>query len=447
MDPKARAALRAMFITLFIDLVGFSIIFPLFPSMLEFYLHSEGTNGFLGGVIAGLDEFGTWAGADRAGITVLFGGILGSLYSFLQFLCAPFLGSLSDRIGRKPILVLSVAGLAISYVMWFFAGSFLMLVAARILGGIMSGNISTATAVVADVTDERTRGKGMALIGIAFGLGFIVGPALGGISAGLDLTRYWPHLTAYGLNPFSVPALVAFTLAVVNLVFVTVRFSETLPRDGRVRRTIQRSVNPLKLFHAEAYPGVTRTNLAYFLFLAAFSGAEFALTFLAADRLGYGPRENAYMLLFIGIVLAVVQGSYVQRKSAEVGAKRMTIQGLIASIPGLLIVGYAHSTWILYVGLLFMGIGAAQVIPSMTALASLYTPADDQGRILGVFRSLGALARALGPLIACLVYWRHDSAVTYYFVAAFMAVPLLIAQGLPKIREAATPTVETEPMV
>lgn len=434
LDTRARSVLQVVFITLFLDLVGFSIIFPLFPSMLEYYLRHEGTAGLLGGFVAAIERLNTWAGGGQGGTIVLFGGLLGTLYSLLQFLCAPYFGSLSDRYGRRPILVITVAGIAISYVVWFFAGTFSLLVLARLIGGIMSGNISTATAVVADVTTDTNRPKGMAIIGIAFGLGFIIGPALGGISGTVDLTAYWPGLARYGVNPFSMPALLALILSVVNLFYVVGRFRETLPKGGAPRRTVQRPVNPLRLFHAENYPGVNRTNFAYFLFLSLFSGTEFALTFLAADRFGYGPRGNAVMLLFVGFVLVAVQGGYVQRRSAEVGAKRMSVQGLFFAIPGLALVGYAPNPWVLYLGLFFMAVGSAQVIPCLTALASLYAPADDQGRILGVFRSLGALARALGPLIACLIYWRLGSAVTYYLVAASMAVPLLIAQSLPQPR-------------
>jgi MFS family permease len=296
----------------------------------------------------------------------------------------------------------------------------------------MSGNISTATAVVADVTTDEDRPKGMAMIGIAFGIGFILGPAFGGISAAFDLTQHWPGLAAYGVNPFSMPALVAFVLSLSNLLFVIMYFRETLPKESPSRNRPMRTINPLKLFHAETYPGVSKTNFTYFLFLSAFSGTEFALTFLASDRFHYGPKGNALMLLFVGLVLAVMQGTYVRRRSAAIGAKRMSVHGLITAIPGLVLVGFAPHPAVLYLGLFFMALGSAQVIPCMTALASLYTPPDAQGRILGVFRSLGALARALGPMLACVVYWQLGPAKTYYLVAAFMAVPLVIAQSLPQ---------------
>jgi MFS family permease len=427
-----------IFFTLFLDLIGFSIIFPLFPAMLDFYLAQEGTDSLIGGVVSALERFSAAAGAPGdMGVVILFGGVLASLFSLLQFVCSPILGSLSDRFGRKPILLISIAGIAISYGMWFFAGAFWLLCLSRIVGGLMSGNISTATAVVADVTDQKNRSKGMALIGIAFGVGFIIGPALGGFTAGIDLTEMKPEWADYGVNPFSTPALIACVLSVINFVWVLLKFKETLPKDVSSSDRVRRSFNPITLFKTEDYPGVTKTNLTNFIFLTAFSGMEFSLTFLAMDRLGYGPKQNAYMFLFIGLILALVQGGYVRRKSPLIGPKRMATQGFAMVIPGLVCVGLAQSVGLLYLGLFLMAVGSAQVIPCLTALASSYTPANEQGRILGVFRSLGALARGVGPLIACLLYWRLGSGISYYVGAAAIILPIMITAKLPSLPDTA----------
>ena len=437
MSDKSKSALKAVFITLFLDLIGFSIIFPLFPSMLDYYMTVEGDTGLIGAVVSGLERFTEVAGGPSdIGIIILFGGVLAALFSLLQFICSPIIGTLSDRYGRRPLLLISIAGITISYGLWFFAGSFLILVLARILGGLMAGNISTASAVVADVTTTENRSKGMAIIGIAFGLGFIIGPAVGGLTALIDLTKHWPSLVAYGVNPFSMPALVALVLSVLNLVYVYRKFEETLPESTDDSDRVQRYINPIKLFKTENYPGVSRTNWINFIFLAAFSGMEFSLTFLAFDRFQYGPHDNAWMFVFIGITLVLVQGGYVRRKSAAIGPKRMSLQGLIMVIPGLICVGFTQSTAILYLGLFLMAVGSAQVIPCLTALASSYAPANEQGRILGVFRSLGALARGVGPLIACVLYWRLGSGLSYYIGAAAIILPILIAVGLPKVPEA-----------
>ncbi len=434
MPDRSKTVLKAVFITLFLDLVGFSIIFPLFPAMLEYYVGKEGDTGLLGAFVGALESLSNVVGAPGdAGITVLFGGILASLFSLLQFLFSPILGSLSDRYGRKPILLLSITGIAISYGLWFFAGSFAMLCIARILGGIAAGNISTASAVVADVTTVRNRPRGMAIIGMAFGLGFILGPAIGGFSAQINLAEHFPDLVRFGVNPFSMPALIAMMLSIANLIYVALFFHETLSTqpvaDGRLERTI----NPFALFSTSEYPGVTQTNLINFFFLAAFSGAEFGLTFLAAERLGYGPRQNAYLFLFIGVVLALVQGGYVRRRAPIIGPKRMAMHGFVMLTPGVALLSIASSAPVIYAALGLMAVGSAQVIPCLTSLASAYTPGHVQGRVLGVFRSLGALARGVGPLFGCVLYWRLGPTTAYAILAAAMIIPLVIAASLPPI--------------
>jgi len=438
-----RRVLPVVFLTLFIDLIGFSIIFPLFPSMLVHYRETEGDTGLFGWVYSGLEQFTYFAGASEMewGVVVLFGGVLGSIYSLLQFIFAPLFGALSDRIGRKPVILVSLTGILCSYLMWFFAGSFALFFFSRILGGIMSANISTATAVVADVTDEKTRSKGMALIGIAFGLGFIFGPLIGGLSSHhLDLPALWPALAEYGVNPYSAPAGVALVLTAFNIGWVLLRLPETRPKSARRKPAAQRTNNPLVLLRTEAYPGVSRTNLIYFLFLLAFSGMEFSLVFLAVDRLGYTLLQNTYMFLFVGTVMIVVQGGYVHRRAAQVGAMRMAGQGLFLLIPGLATVGLAsawQSNLALYLGLLMLAIGAALATPCLTTLVSVYAPRSEQGRIMGIFRSLGALARAIGPLLACVAYWRLGAELAYYLGALSILVPLLLMRKLPAPKEAA----------
>jgi len=424
-----------MFLILFLDLIGFSIIFPLFPGMLEYYRSVETDSGLFAALFRLIEGFSQATGAPSSdwGVIVLFGGVLGSLYSLLQFVFSPIFGAVSDRIGRKPVLLVALTGLFVSYVLWFFAGSFALLVAARLLGGIMSANISTATAVVADVTTVQTRAKGMAFIGIAFGIGFIVGPALGGVTALVDLTHYFPGLVDYGVNPFSAPAAAAALLSALNIVLVLVLFRETLPAAGPGERPV-RKTNPLALLRTFEYPGVTATNWAYFMFLIAFSGMEFSLTFLAVERLGFGPLQNASLFLFIGIILSFVQGGYVPRAAHRFGSRAVTSHGLICIIPSLVIIGLAGhfaQAWLLYVGLFVLAVGGAQTLPSLTALASLYAPEHEQGRILGIFRSLGALARALGPLLACVLYWRLGGPATYYLGAVWILIPLMLLRFLP----------------
>ncbi|NBB79999.1 MAG: MFS transporter, partial [Verrucomicrobia bacterium] len=327
--PASR--LPVIFLTLFLDLVGFSIIFPLFPAMLDYYLpDGGGGESLLGLLVAPLASWAEQSGATdpRFMTAVLFGGILGSLYSILQFVCAPLWGAYSDRVGRRRVLLITIVGMALSYVAWFFAASFWILILARVVGGVMGGNLSVATAAVADITTREKRSGGLAIVGIAFGLGFIVGPAIGGLSAMVDLTTLIPSLQAWGVNPFSAPALVSLTLTLINLIWVYRRFGETLPEEKRGEPATERKGLAIFRIFQCPEPATRRTNLVYLIYMLAFSGMEFTLTFLAVERFGFSPAQNGGMFVFIGLVLVLVQGGIVRRLATPVGEKRLALAGL-----------------------------------------------------------------------------------------------------------------------
>lgn len=435
LSDNAKKSLKIVFLTLFLDLVGFSIIFPLFPALAKYYLTVDADNFFLKAIFGSITTLTQTGGVSNFNSIVLFGGALGAIYSFLQFIASPLWGAISDKIGRRPVLMISVFGLFLSYVLWFFSGNFTVLILARFIGGIMGGNISTATAVVADVTTKSNRAKGMATIGIAFALGFIIGPAMGGILSLIDLTKIYPNLEAYGVNPFSMPALLAGLLALFNFVNLSKKFEETLPEDKRGKGENERTANIFKLFKPLPYPGINGVNIGHFLFLFAFSGMEFTLTFLAVERLSYSSMDNAYMFIFIGLIIAFVQGGYVRRKANQVGEKRMALQGLVSVLPGLLCIAFASSSFLVYVGLFFLAVGSSMAIPCLTSLVSLYSPSSSQGQSIGVFRSLGALARVIGPVVASLVYWKYGSAYPYLIGSAFLLIPIFMIAKLPEVQE------------
>jgi len=419
MDPVAKKNVKLMFWTLFLDIIGFSIIFPMFPKLAEFYLKNDSDNFFLKSLFSMLDAVGSMG---QMSSVVLFGGMVGALYSLLQFFASPLWGSFSDKVGRRPILLISLSGIFLSYVLWIFSGSFTLLLISRVIGGIMAGNMSVASAVVADVTKPENRSKGMAYIGIAFALGFIFGPAIGGILSLIDLTEMFPHLISFGINPFSVPAGFAALLCFINLTMVFRSFNETLSPENKTKR----SANIFKLFAPRKVREVNLTNLTYFIFISLFSGMEFTLTFLAADRLNYTPMQNAYMFIFIGFIIALVQGGYVRRKAAIVGEKSIALKGLVTIIPGLLCLAFAQSSWLLYLGLFFLSIGSAMVIPTLTSMVSLFTDKSEQGENLGVFRSLGALGRVIGPIFASVLYWKFASQTPYIIGAVLLVLPIII---------------------
>jgi MFS family permease len=420
-------------LTIFLDLVGFSIIFPLFPNLAKYYLTIDGDNVFLKAIFGSIQTISNYTESSTSVFSsiVLFGGMLGAIYSSLQFIAAPLWGAWSDRIGRKPVLVRSMAGMTVGYAIWFFSGSFTLLIISRIIDGIMGGNISTATAVVADVTTKENRSKGMAIIGIAFALGFVVGPAFGGLLSLIDLTKIYPSSVNYGINPFSVPAAFAFFLSLFNTIWISTKFKESLPEEKRGTVSTERSSNIFKIFKPLPEPEINIINLSYFLFLAAFSGMEFTLTFLAAERLNYTPIQNAYIFIYIGFIIAFVQGGFVRRKAGTIGEKKVALIGMISLVPGLLLISAAYSSSMLYFGLFFLAVGSAMIMPCLTTLVTLYTPSQEQGRSVGIFRSMGALARVVGPIVAAIAYYKYGAWAPYVFGSAFLLMPILLLVQLP----------------
>lgn len=435
LDPRARATITTVFFTLFIDLVGFSIIFPLFPAMIEHYRTHDASDPLLGCVMAAVEGLSRLGGVQLTPhrTIVLFGGILSGLYSLLQFLYAPVWGRISDRVGRKPVLVLTCAGTLTSYVLWVFSGSFSLLVASRLLGGVMAGNISTATAVIGDVTTPATRSRGMAFIGMAFGMGFLFGPVIGGLLSVIDLTVTHPEWTAFGINPFSVPAALACVLSVINLIFVFARFRETLAPEHRGRALPGRTNNPVALFRRLPFPGVNALNLSNFVFLLAFAGMEGTLTFLTLERFSYTPRDNGIIFVYIGILGALIQGGFVRRRAHAIGEAWLAKAGLVLLMPGLVLMGLAAQPWQMYVALTFLAMGSALVIPCLATLVSLFTPPQHQGESIGIFRSMGSLARALGPFLASVAYWRFGSAPPFFLEALLLLIPLALLVGLRRV--------------
>jgi MFS family permease len=427
-----KSGLGVIFLTIFIDLLGFTVLFPLFPGILEYYLRVDGNHGAIGWLVAQIDSLAGIVHASGNYRAVLFGGILGSLYGILQFVMSPIWGSISDKVGRRPILLITVAGVTSSYILWFFSGSFLLFVAARLIGGSFAGNLSVATAAVADVTSRENRAKGMALVGIAFGLGFMLGPLLGSLAAMKDLTVNHPGLARLGLNPFSFPALLSVGFSVINLIWISLKFRETLDPAHRDANESRRIRHPLhELVSAKAGPA-RRTNWLYFIYSLSFTGMEFSLPFLAAERFHYEPEKMWEIFGFMGIVLLITQGGIVRSVVPRYGEKAVLLAGLAVDLAGFLIVGLASSNGSLFAGLALIGLGTGLINPSVSSLVSLYSKAGEQGLMLGVFRSLGSLARGFGPIAACLLYWWQGATTTYILAAFVLIGPWIMALPLPR---------------
>ncbi|XP_071168317.1 major facilitator superfamily domain-containing protein 10-like [Mytilus edulis] len=424
--------LFVLFISLVLDLLSFTLILPLLPSLLDYY--GEHDKGGLYKVIkdsvTGFREF-VGAPDTHRWNSVLFGGVIGSLFSFLQFLASPIVGATSDVYGRKPVLLLSLAGVAGSYALWAVSHNFTLFVLARIIGGLSKGNVSLATAIVADILPQEKRGKGMALIGIAFSIGFVFGPLIG---AGFSIWARHQDGAFY-----VVPALFALSLAVIDILFVFIFFEETLPVEKRAQSIANgwqekaHLINPVSLFKFSSATNMSQKDnqsmqkigVIYFLYLFFYSGLEFTLTFLTHNRLHYDSMQQGKMFFFIGAVMTLVQGGYVRKIKSGTEVRTATM-GMTLLIPAFIIMAFAYTASIMYIGLFLFAFASATVVPCLTTLISQFGRTDQKGVIMGVFRSLGALARALGPIITSTIYWSLGEKVCYIFGAVCLLCPLLM---------------------
>ncbi len=425
-----------IFLTLYIDLIGFSIFFPLGPKLLAYYIAHESQGGLFSALIAQLESLAQAAHASQAAVAALFGGVLGSVYSLMQFVFSPVWGARSDRTGRRPVLLATIAGNAASYLILVFSGSFTLFLLSRILGGIMGGNLSVAIAAVSDVTTRENRAKGMGVVGAAFGLGFLTGPALGGITSGMNLLDRHPGLAAWGVHPFSVPALIAFGLCLVNLVWIVLRFRETLPPERRGAGVTLRERNPLHALFLLPDATIRRTNIVGFLIVFSFCFFETTISFFTADELGYDPHQLTWVFVFLGTVSIMTQGFLVRRVVKALGEKAMALLGVCLLAVGLvslgLSVGVARSAPLMYGALVFCALGSGFANVGFSALISLYASAEEQGKVTGIYRSLGFLARAASPAVAGFLYFRLHGAWTYGIAGTLLLVPLALGLSLPK---------------
>ena len=421
-----KLSLGVIFLTLYIDLIGFSIIFPLGPHLLEYYLKLEGHSGLLGWVVSGCDTAAHWLGNDTHFLPVLIGGVISSLFAVLQFVFAPFWGSWSDRHGRRGVLLLTVVGNCFGYLLWVCSGSFWLLVLSRLISGAFSGNLSVATAAVADVTSREERSKAMGLVGAAFGLGLVTGPMIGAFTANLNLLAMAPGLARFGINPYSVPALLSLAFCVLNLFWIRARFAETLTPESRAAAREPRVRNPLREILSLDNAAVRSTNLVSFIYSMAFVGMEATLTYLATERFQYTDRQNGLLLCFLGGCSVLMQGVIVRRVLKHADEVKVLGAGLLFSAAGLLGVGFAPTPGLLYLALTVLAIGFGLVNPASTGLISLYCGPEEQGRVLGIFRSLSALARAITPVCAGLAFWIIRAPAAY----AIGTVLTLVAFGL-----------------
>lgn len=424
--------ITVVFLGLLLDLLAFTLLLPLLPGLLE--SHSRAHDPLYGSWQRGVDWFAAAIGmpAEKRYNSVLFGGLIGSIFSALQFLSAPLTGAISDCLGRRPVMLLSLAGLASSYAVWAASGSFAAFLASRVIGGISKGNVSLSTAIVADLGSPPARSRGMAVLGVAFSLGFTLGPMLG---ASL------PAQTAPWL---------ALLFAISDLLFLFCFLPETLPPEKRapsITLGLQAAadlLSPLALLRFSAVARgqdppagnslshLRRLGLVYFLYLFLFSGLEYALSFLAHQRFQFSSLQQGKMFFFIGLTMATIQGAYARRigPGGEVAAVKRAI---LLLVPAFLLIGWGRTLPVLGLGLLLYSFAAAVVVPCLSSVVAGYGSPGQKGTVMGTLRSLGALARAVGPMAAASVYWLVGAPACFTVCSVLFLLPVLLLRTLPPL--------------
>lgn len=424
-----------IFIYLVIDLLGFTVILPLLPSILDYYSHHD-KDGLYPWLQNQIQDFQGLVGVPTHLNKVLFGGCIGSMYSFLQFIAAPLIGSLSDVYGRKTLLLCTTCGVAFSYAVWAVSHNFTLFVISRIIGGISKGNISLSTAVVTDVCSTKVRGKGMALIGIAFSVGFIIGPMIG--------AQFAVNLKSSS-DFYIFPAVFALTLAALDILFLLFAFQESLPLGKRAHSIASSfsgalsyinpwsllTFQPVQKLSLKDHEALQKCGLVYFLYLLFYSGLEYSLSFLTHDRFQYSRMQQGKMYFVVGLVMAAIQGGYVHRipPGKEI---RVCLLGILAVIPSFVIIGISWTPYMLYSGLFLYAFASGTVVPCLTTYVSKYGSPTQKGTILGIFRSLGALARSIGPFLSATVYWWAGPVVCYFIGGCLFIIPVILLRNMHK---------------
>lgn len=435
---------KFVFITLFVDLLAFTLILPLLPKILDYYANHDESNAFKL-YNENVKMVQNLLGIPESHNKVLLAGMLGSWFSFLQFVSSPFLGALSDRFGRKGVMLMTMSGSVLSYSIWLISSNnFSLFILSRTIGGLSKANVGLSLAIISDVSDESSRGQGMAVVGSSFSLAFIFGPLLGAylstLAEGKDNLN--AQLVIY-------PALIALFLSLVSILLVVVLLDETnpIPRTGikeerkQQRRaqevseqnTLIRSfhfVNPRSLFEFTLVKHMSptqknylkTTGIVYFYYLLFYSGLEFTLSFLTHLRFQFSSMDQGKLYLYSGLLMALIQGGYIRRIK---GGREATIAliGLTMIIPAFIFMGLSSKVSHIYFSLTMYAISSAIVVPCLTAIVSSNCPVENRGAVMGTFRSIGALARAIGPFFASFLFWTLGPTICYISGAFALIIP------------------------
>ncbi len=402
MNKMMRSPLFLMALTIFVDFTGFGLIIPLLPFWAEHL------------------------GAGPVGV-----GLILTVYALAQFFFTPVLGSLSDRYGRKPVILISLLIEAASFAFTALAGSLPLLLAARFIGGLGASNIGSAQAVVADTTPPEGRARGMGMIGAAIGLGFVVGPALGGMLA--------------PLGP-AVPFWAAMSVALVNALLVLSFLPETREKQAAPALDETR-LSPAVLFsgwrYALRYPVVARLVGVNLLFTIAFSAMEAVFPLFTQHTFGWTAMQNGYIFTYVGFVIVIMQGGLVGRLVKRWGERSLLLFGLAFLAAGLALLVVSTQLALLLVALGILSIGDGAVTPTVSTLLSFASPEEAHGETLGFAQGMAGLGRIIGPLAAGSIFAFGGPGAPFLIGAGLVLLALLLALPvLPEPQKKSSPAQE-----
>ena len=340
-------------------------------------------------------------------------GALSSLYASAQLFAGPVLGALSDRFGRRPVLLICLFGTSIGYLTLGLANSLPLIFLAVFVDGLTGGNLTTAYAYITDVTGADNRARGMGLVGAAFGLGLMAGPALGGL------------LSHYGL---SVPAFTASAIALSNVLFGYFVLPESLPPEKRIRKSAAEMFNWVRQFLGLFRQlNIRDLLLATFLLNLAFAGLQSNFPLYSNYRFQWNPQQNSYFYLYVGICAVFIQGFLFGKLQPYFGEKRLAIFGLVAMSIGLAGMASAREAWMLYPTVTLVALGTGTCIPSLTALTSFRVSESEQGRLMGGTQTLLSLTSIIGPAVAGISFEVIAFSAPYWLGSFFSVLALIVA--------------------
>ena len=385
-----RSSLLVLFLTVFIDLIGFGMVIP----FLSYYASEYGASGTTVGAVVGI-------------------------YSIMQFFFAPVWGRLSDRIGRRPVLLISLTASCAGYFLFGFARHLWVLFASRVIAGAGGANIGTAQAYIADTTTPEERAKGMGLIGAAFGLGFILGPPLSGILSDIGIK--------HGMHGNLLPGLVAGSLSFSALLLAFFVLGESKRPDTKVRAALPPQFDRRVWAEIGHHALLALIMLTLFFQLLAVAGMETSVTLHARDRFHFQQIDLAYFFLFMGVIVAGIQGGLIGRLAKAVGEKTLVMIGTASYTLGLALVPGVWRVPTLYVVAFFIAVGTGLCYPSLTSMVTKASPPEEHGSMLGISTAVGSLARFIGPIFMGTLYDLAHARGAFYGGAALTGIAFLLS--------------------